>query len=341
MCLDKGTDPKFVGQTNSSDVKVEDLQMEGDATTLSPFGKAFYKRKANYFVLPLSFIVAFSVFMNVFTSTFHALPLLGAMHGMAAMLYGFKFADRDYDGVQYSFANVYVHVLFVFFWAHMIRIILWLVIELTAKWTLMGRRKPGRYNYDISSYGQRWEMYQLIAKVRKFNRLNFLDFLSGTPLMNLYFRLNGSTLGKDVCLYPSGADPFMPEPDLVNIGDRCVIDCASIVSHLNTRGNFELATITMESDCTLRTRSRIQQAVYMEKGSQLLEKSLAMTGEVIEANSVWKGGPASYWFQYSQKSSLKKAIPYAADTEESSSEEEIYDEASKLINGNVKSYLNV
>jgi hypothetical protein len=201
----------------------------------------------------------------------------------------------------------------MFFWTHILRIIGWVAIELTAKWTLMGRRKVGRYNYDTSSYAQRWEIYQLFAKIRKINRMNLLELLSGTPFMTFYFRLNGGNIGTDCCLYPAGADPFMPEPDLVDMGDRCVIDCASIVCHLNTRGNFELAKIVMENDCTLRRRSRIQQGVYMEAGSQLLEKSLAMTGEVLEANSVWQGGPASWWFQYS-----KKSIPYASDNDTSS-----------------------
>ena len=36
----------------------------------------------------------------------------------------------------------------------------------------------------------------------------------------------------------------------------------------------------------------------MESGSMLLEKSLAMTGEVIEADSVWQGAPASLLFTY-------------------------------------------
>ena len=96
----------------------------------------------------------------------------------------------------------------------------------------------------------------------------------------------------------AGADPFMPEPDMVTIGDRCVVDCASIVCHLNTRGNFELAPITIEHDCTLRTRSRLQQGIHMEEGSQLLEKSLAMTGEVIDRRSIWQGCPATLWFRY-------------------------------------------
>ena len=118
--------------------------------------------------------------------------------------------------------------------------------------------------------------------------------------MAWYFRWSGADIGKDCCLYPAGADPYMPEPDLVQIGRRCVVDCASIVCHLNTRGNFTLAKIVIGDDCTLRTRSRLQQMVYMEAGSMLLEKSLAMTGEVIESHSVWQGGPASWWFQYSK-----------------------------------------
>lgn len=101
-------------------------------------------------------------------------------------------------------------------------------------------------------------------------------------------------------VYP-GADPFMTEPDLVFMGDRCVIDRASLVCHLNTRGNFELAKIVIEKDCTLRNGSRVQQACHMEEGSQLLEKGLAMTGEIIEAFSVWQGSPASWWFQYDQQ----------------------------------------
>jgi hypothetical protein len=113
----------------------------------------------------------------------------------------------------------------------------------------------------------------------------------------MYFRWNGGTMPSDVCLYPAGADPFMPEPDLVRIGHRCVIDGAALVCHLNTRGNFELVSIEIGDDCTLRARSRTQQGVVMEPGAQLLEKGLALTGEVLEANSVWQGCPATQWYQ--------------------------------------------
>lgn len=324
-CLDSGVG----GDVHGHKVNRRSLQMVGDASTLRPFGKAFYMHQATYRVWPLRWIIAFSICIKALITTFHTLPLLGALHGAAALLYGFSFATRDYDGIYYSFPTIYRTVLAVFFWTHLVRVAAWLAIELGAKWTLMGKRQEGRYNYDTSSYAQRWELYQLIGKIRKFNRLNFLDFFSGTPYMASYFRWNGSNVGSNVCLYPAGADPFMPEPDLVKIGDGCVVDCASIVCHLNTRGNFELCKIVMENDCTLRTRSRLQQGVYMEHGSMLLEKSLAMTGEVIEANSVWQGGPASWWFQYSTKS-----VPYAQEENNKLHD----DESTKLLQASVSSY---
>jgi acetyltransferase-like isoleucine patch superfamily enzyme len=338
-CLDKGTE-EIKGHGLSAKIDQSKLQFVGDETTVRPFGKAFYQGRANYYVWPLSLIIPVTLVINTFIAAFHTLPLLGALHGAAAILYGVSVKDRDYSDTRYHFSTFYTAVLFVYFFTNLIRVGLWLGIELTAKWTLIGRRQVGRYNYDTSNYAQRWEMYQLIAKIRKFNRVNFLDFFSGTPFLSTYFRLNGSIIGKDCCLYPAGADPFMPEPDLVVMGDRCVVDCASIVCHLNTRGNFELAQITMENDCTLRTRSRIQQAVYMEEGSQLVEKTLAMTGEVIEAGTVWQGGPASFWFSYDKMTSPEsstKTVPYA--NSDLTEDDESYDESTKLLsNSHATSY---
>ena len=94
----------------------------------------------------------------------------------------------------------------------------------------------------------------------------------------------------------------MSEPDLVEFGDRCVLDTASAVCHLNTRGNFELKRIVMANNVTLRSRSRIQQGVYMENNSMLLEKGLVLTGEIVEADSVWQGAPAARLFSYDNSS---------------------------------------
>jgi hypothetical protein len=64
----------------------------------------------------------------------------------------------------------------------------------------------------------------------------------------------------------------------------------------------------------------------MEQGSQLLERSLVVTGEVIETSSVWQGGPASFWSQHGEVSS---SLPYGVEEteEKQKSEEPLYGES--------------
>lgn len=243
-------------------------------------------------------MMLFTMICKILFEIVHALPLLGALHFTGGILYGFPVSERDYDSFDYPTRAVYGTMVACYLGTHAVRIVICLVIEIASKWILMGRRREGRYNWDTSSYGQNWEFYQVISHIRKLHRCTILDFIAGSKWMNYYFQSLGAKVGKDCCLYPAGADPFMPEPDLVELGDRVVIDMASIVSHLNTRGNFELVKIKMEDHTTLRTRSRVQQGVYMETGSMLLEKSLALTGEVIDRDSVWQGAPAACRYRY-------------------------------------------
>jgi hypothetical protein len=227
---------------------------------------------------------------------------LAATQLAAGYFFGWGLSERNFSGTEVSSSSMYLVVLIAFVFTHFLSVVIWFLVEVSSKWGLMGQREEGRYNYDTCSYGQRWELYQIISTVRHNGRMNIMDLFSGSPLMSFFFRALGLKAGRDCCLYPAGGDPYMPEPDLVEMGDRCVIDCASIVCHLNTRGNFELSKIIMGNNVTLRSRSRIQQGVCMEDNSMILEKSLAMTGEVIESDSVWIGAPATRLLSYDTSS---------------------------------------
>jgi len=297
VCLEKGVE-KSDAIMMSTKIPKERLPFTGGEDTIRPFGKAFYRGEASYWVMPLGLIILFTSVAKIVIAGIHTLPLLAAVHGAAGILYGFPISERSYMNHEYGSHIVFGTILFVFFFAHIARVFVWIGLELSAKWGLMGRREEGRYNYDKVPYAQNWEIYQILTRVRRNGRMNLLDFIAGTPFISEFFRWNGAKIGKDCCLFPTGGDPYFTEPDLIEIGDRCVIDCAAVVAHLNTRGNFELAKIVVENHVTLRARSRIQEGVHMEAGSMLLEKSLAMTGEVIEADSVWQGAPAARLFSY-------------------------------------------
>jgi hypothetical protein len=45
----------------------------------------------------------------------------------------------------------------------------------------------------------------------------------------------------------------------------------------------------------------------------LLEKSLAMTGEIVEANSVWQGTPAERVFEYDESNGMSPSSSSSGD----------------------------
>jgi len=111
------------------------------------------------------------------------------------------------------------------------------------KWILIGRRCPGVYPYDESSYCQRWEQYKTKAQMN----MDSLGLLGGSWWMVQYYRFLGANIGRDACLYPWGASPGLTEPDLVTLGDRVNVEDVALVAHTNTMGgwSFLLSTWVM------------------------------------------------------------------------------------------------
>ena len=125
-----------------------------------------------------------------------------------------------------------------------------------------------------------------------FGGRGILDFIRGSAYLNVYFRALGAKIGQGTCLYPTGGDPMMTEPDCVVIGDYCGIDEASIISHLNTKGMFSLQMLRLDDFATMRSSSRLLAGASMEKNSRLLEHTLVYSGECIMAHSTMQGWPS-------------------------------------------------
>lgn len=82
------------------------------------------------------------------------------------------------------------------------------------------------------------------------------------------------------------------EPDLITLGDRVAVDDASIVAHINTRGKFDLNKLEVGNRCVLRSGSRLLSGASMKDDSCLLEHTLIMGGDVVEAGWTMQGWPA-------------------------------------------------
>ncbi|KAF7555584.1 hypothetical protein G7Z17_g2078 [Cylindrodendrum hubeiense] len=270
---------------------------EADASDdLSPFGRAFYLKQAPYWVLGPLIIFFYSSFLTLFGSLYWNVASISSIQFVNLII---KFLPPSV-GVGYDILTLFLLSFGAIAIITTLQAILALAIVVGAKWILLGRRKPGNYDWDKSSYCQRWQAFLAIEKIRRkcYQNQGILGLLTGTNWIVLYFRAMGSTIGKDCALFANGMPSLMfTEPDLITLGDRVTIDDASVVAHINTRGKFDLNRLEIGDRCVLRTGSRLLSGATMKKDSCLLEHTLIMGGDVVEERSTMQGWPAEPFFR--------------------------------------------
>ena len=261
--------------------------------TISPFGKAFYQRKTTYFVWRQWMIFVYSSLSVLFTRAYWTAASISAIQ-----VVGIVFINTSWLGngswsdpfILFSLCAGLLSALMA------VQSIVALSIVIAAKWILLGRRQPGNYDWDKSSYCQRWQLFMAIERIRRncFAGHGILGLLTGTAYMAWYFRALGAKIGKDCALFVSGRPSLLfTEPDLLEMGDRVVVDDASLVGHINTRGKFDLNRLYVGDRCVLRTNSRLLSGARMEKDSCLLENTLIMGGDIVNRGETMQGWPAS------------------------------------------------
>ncbi|KAI9283758.1 hypothetical protein BC943DRAFT_326990 [Umbelopsis sp. AD052] len=264
-----------------------------DESTITPFGRAFYQNKAKFWVIPLGMIVAYNFLLHVIASCYWSIPVTAAIQVAALMEKRYFLKHTDEAAVYSLYEGSRQGLTFLIIFAVICGCIcvlcfLGLAIEIAAKWCLFGRRKQGSYNWDESSYCQRW---QILITFQQCFRQGVLNLLSGSAWLVLFFRCLGANIGKDVCLYPNGGDPMMTEPDLVTLEDDTAVDEASLICHINSRGQFSINPLHIGAGSVLRTGSRLLSGASMKEDSVLLEHTLVASGQVAEKNSIWQGWP--------------------------------------------------
>ncbi|KAL1895796.1 putative NRPS-like protein biosynthetic cluster [Ceratocystis pirilliformis] len=260
------------------------------ATT--PFGRAFYCGEAPYHVLGQFVCAVYNIFFAVFTKAFWNAPTVATIQ-IVDRIYREAEAGtwRDRDGhFHIPFLLGFMAAFTVGFL--IVEIILVFIALVSSKWILMGRRQPGNYDWDKSSYCQRWQIYLAAERLRRqcMRGHGILGMLTGTYWLVLFFKALGAKIGKDCALFAGGTPTlYFTEPDLLTLGDRVAIDDASLVGHINSRGKFNLNRLSVGDRSVLRAGSRLLSGAKMEKDTCLLEHTLIMGGEIIEEGTTMQG----------------------------------------------------
>ncbi|KAF7188075.1 Oxalate--CoA ligase [Pseudocercospora fuligena] len=270
---------------------------QGDEDESSPFGRAFYQGKANYRVWSQVEIFIYSTLIAVANGVFWNIGSVSAVQVVAYLFKHHNIVARVFlaDHVWWRPIAVYTFFLTLIVGIMALQSIAVITFIIVAKWILMGRRQPGNYDWDKSSYCQRWQLFLKLETFRRhcYGGHGILGLLTGTKWISMYFTALGAKIGKDCALFAGGLPSLMfTEPDLLTLGDRVTVDDASLVGHINTRGKFDLNPLSVGSRSVLRSGSRLLSGAKMEEDTCLLEHTLVMAGDVVDAGSTSQGWPA-------------------------------------------------
>ncbi|KAJ5707687.1 hypothetical protein N7488_007488 [Penicillium malachiteum] len=261
--------------------------------TCKPFGRAFYRGEANYYVLRIWQIVIYSCLSVIFTTVYWLLTVVFSLLCLRAVLTHTSmpgFGEGPWRpfvlyGVLASFLSA------ISFFQSFIAF----GIVIGCKWMVMGRRKEGAFHWDKSSYNQRWQFLLACETLIKdcYGDTGLLPMITGSVYITWYYRLLGATIGKDCAIHANGTpNVFFTEPDLLTLGNRVAVDDASLVCHLNSRGEFELHTLKVGDRSILRAGSRLMSGASMGEDACLLEHTLVLSGDHVEDKATLQGWPA-------------------------------------------------
>ncbi|KAF7370972.1 Peroxisomal-coenzyme a synthetase [Mycena sanguinolenta] len=265
---------------------------QDDSDTTTPFGRAFYKREADYFVYPYVMIVFVNVTIATLSAAYWSISAVAAAQMLRKLHHHTHL--HIYRPVWYRPGIMYGLIALSFVIVLNIQAILALWWVVVTKWLVIGRRKEGRYSWDKSSYCQRWQIHLTLSRFiyKGYGNGGVLAPLTGTVYIVWYFRALGAKIGKNCAIYAGGKAGLMTEPDLVELGDNVNLDDCSVVAHINSRGHFALNSMKIGNGCALRSGSRLLSGASMEDNSMLCEHTLLTSGDVADANSVYSGWPA-------------------------------------------------
>ena len=156
-----------------------------------------------------------------------------------------------------------------------------ILLSIVLKWLVLGRFKPGKYPLWSAYYWRFWFVQQVQAFVP-------LVLLTGSPLLNGYYRLMGAKIGKDVYLGTTELLAF----DLIDLGSGTNIGNDSrLLGYEIVDGWLKIGRITTGKDCCVGTNSSLGLNSRMEDGAELGDLSYLPDDRIIPAGEVWVGSP--------------------------------------------------
>ena len=162
-------------------------------------------------------------------------------------------------------------------------------ISTIAKWLIVGPIRVGEHPL-WSSFVWRTEVSDTFTEMVAAPW--FARAAAGTPALAVWLRSLGATIGRGVW-----CDSYwLPEPDLVTLGDGSTVNRGCVVqTHLFHDRIMSMDTVELDTGATLGPHSVILPAASIGAHATVGPASLVMRGESVPVGSRWSGNPIGPW----------------------------------------------
>ncbi|MCM8594397.1 hypothetical protein [Accumulibacter sp.] len=150
---------------------------------------------------------------------------------------------------------------------------------------LGGRLRPYRGS-AVSLTALRWYVHCTLTLVVRYS---FLEFVTPSPFAQMYYRLMGMKIGRNVTINSTA----IADPSLIEIADGVTIGgSASVMAHYAQGGYLVIAPVRLGVGATIGLRAIIMGGAEVGDGAKVLAGSFVLPGTRIPAGETWAGIPA-------------------------------------------------
>jgi len=126
-------------------------EKELQADTITPFGRAYYKREADFFVIPYIGILIIGLFTATISAAYWSISAVAVAQVLRQLQIHFR-ALGLFKEIWYRFGLLYGLITICFICVLNIQAILAMAWVILTKWLVIGQRKEGSHPWDKSSY---------------------------------------------------------------------------------------------------------------------------------------------------------------------------------------------
>ncbi|HEX9179050.1 MAG TPA: DapH/DapD/GlmU-related protein [Burkholderiales bacterium] len=160
-----------------------------------------------------------------------------------------------------------------------------LLIAPAINFLLGGRLQPYRGS-AVTLAAMRWYVHCTMTLLVRYS---FLEFVTPSPFAELYFRLMGMKIGRNVTINSTA----IADPSLIELADGVTIGgSASLLAHYAQGGYLVIAPVRIGAGATIGLRAVIMGGVQVGAGAKVLANSFVLPNTVIPEGETWAGVPA-------------------------------------------------